>query len=358
MFSNKSYELPLSPDYVRHWGMKEGVREILQNAIDSDSPFEYEFDGDKLFVMSRFATLKPSTLILGATSKAGAPDKIGSFGEGYKIALLVLTRCGYPVKVHNGDRLWVPAFRESKKFESEVLMIDDFPAEQLREGITFEINGLSPDDISEIKESCLYMQDHVGSLMTVEQGRILREKKGKLYVGSLYVCDTDLSFGYDVKPEYLRLERDRQTVSGFDLKWLVKEMWFKSERWDEIAKLTEEGVKDFEYAEHGAPELVKEACYRHFLAKNPGKVLVRSQDELDRLIKKGMTNVVYASSASYGSIVTSSHTYRNTAQALPMKNGVQERLDSWLEANKKHMRRTAIAAFGELVTAASNWSAK
>ena len=32
----KTYELPISPNYVGNWGIKEAIREILQNAIDSD----------------------------------------------------------------------------------------------------------------------------------------------------------------------------------------------------------------------------------------------------------------------------------------------------------------------------------
>ena len=52
-------------------------------------------------------------MVLGSTSKAGRADDVGSFGEGYKIALLVLTRNGYDVKVLNGNKQWVPEFRHS-----------------------------------------------------------------------------------------------------------------------------------------------------------------------------------------------------------------------------------------------------
>ena len=141
--NRRSYELPLAKTYVRHWGMAEAVRELLQNAIDSESAFEWEFGDDTLHIRSRHSRLQASTLLLGQTSKADSTDTIGSFGEGYKIALLVLTRCGYPVTVHNGDRTWRPSFRMSRQFEAKVLCIDDEPASQRREGLEFEVGPYS-----------------------------------------------------------------------------------------------------------------------------------------------------------------------------------------------------------------------
>ena len=62
--SSKTYELPLSKDYVRHWGMSEAVRELIQNGLDSDSPFEWETreEDQTLVIRSRFAKLEPKTL--------------------------------------------------------------------------------------------------------------------------------------------------------------------------------------------------------------------------------------------------------------------------------------------------------
>ena len=350
----RTYELPIARGYVKHWGMAEAVREILQNAIDSESPFEYEFGADTLIVRSRFAKLAVSTLLLGATSKADNPDKIGSFGEGYKIALLVLVRLGYPVRVFNGDRVWTPVFKQSRQFDAEVLCIEDAPAAAPVEGLAFEVAGLSPADIAQIRESCLFMQDHVGALMSTSFGKILRERPGKLYVGGLFVCDTKLRFGYDMKPGHLKLERDRQTVDGFDIQWMAKSMWFETERFDEIAELIGQECKDLEYAEHGAPEMVKDACYRAFRKKHPGAVVAKDQEELDALVKRGMTNVIV--SRGYAPLVSSSSSYRREVviPAVPP----EEVLAKWLRENRKSMRTEAIVAFKDLVARAAGWRLK
>lgn len=353
--TRRSYELPIAKTYVRHWGMAEAVRELLQNAIDSDSPFEFEFGDDSLHIRSRHSRLSATTLLLGQTSKADSADTIGSFGEGYKIALLVLTREGYPVTVHNGDRTWRPAFRKSRQFGAEVLCIDDESAAHAREGLEFEVGGLSPGDIAAIRDGCLQMQGGVGEVHEGQYGRILRERPGKLYVGGLFVCDTQLQFGYDVKPEHLKLERDRQTVSNFDLQFITKNMWFETERWQEIAQMIGDEVKDLEYAEYGSPQLVKDACYRAFRDKHPGAVIAKDQDELDKLVKRGMTNVVVC--APYYPFVTAAPSY--LAEVVVPVTPPSTVLRKWLAANRKEMRGNAIEAFKkDLLPQADGWRLK
>jgi hypothetical protein len=354
MTNSRTYELPIARSYVKHWGMAEAVREIIQNALDSESPFEYEFKGTTLTVRSRFATLPASTLLLGATSKADNPDTIGSFGEGYKIALLVLVRAGYGIRVLNGDRVWTPMFKHSRQFDAEVLCIEDTAAAAKVEGLAFEVSGLSPADIAQVRESCLFMQDHIGALTSTSYGSILRERPGHLYVGGLFVCETKLKFGYDVKPQHLALERDRQTVSSFDLQFLAKSMWFETQQWDEIATLIEAGAPDMEYATYSTPELVKEACYRAFREKHPGAAIAMDQAELNSLVKRGMTNVVvHRDYAPYVSTCLSYRPEMVAAAALPA-----DVLAQWFRAHRKAMRTEAIVAFKALLVESENWRAK
>lgn len=359
--TSKVIELSLARDYVRHWGLAEAVREILQNALDSDSPFEYEFSDDNgpsagttLTVRSRNATLSTQTLLLGKTSKDGVADKIGSFGEGYKIALLVLCREGYRVVVKNGDRLWRPEFRHSNSFGEEVLCIVDSPAPSKNEGLAFEIAGLTPSEVERVRQSCLPMQKDVGEVIETVYGRILKDRPGQLFVGGLFVCNTELEFGYDAKPEHLTLERDRQTVSTFDLQWLSKGMWFASGRHEEVARLMESGSPDLAQAQYGQPEVVKEACYRLFMEKHPGAVVAANQVDLNELVRRGMTEVVILDQPAYRDAVMSSAGYR--AQVPPVvKKLPSEVLTDFFKAHRQHMRTPAIVAFKEILRECSGW---
>jgi len=354
---NKIYELPLSKDYVRHWGVVEAVRELFQNALDSDSPFEYAIGTSSLHISSRFSKLEPKTLLLGTTSKADCKDKIGSFGEGYKIALLVLAREKRQVDIFNGELVWSPEFRYSKQYEDDILCIKETRNPQGRgKGLTFAVNDLSQSEIDQIISINMHMWDKIGQTIETSYGRILVDHPGKLYVNGLFVCDTEMKYGYDIKPEFLKLERDRQTVSSFDLKWITKDMWFETELFDKIATMISEQYPDMEYANYGTPELVKEACYQLFIKAHPNSVVASSQTELKQMVEKGMERVVFIGGGAYSGIVTSSSSYRTVE--LPKQMTPSEVLAEWLKENRSEMRTKAIVSFKTLHEKSKSWKLK
>lgn len=354
---SRTIELPLSRGYVRAWGVRQAVRELLQNAIDSDSPLEYSFNGDTLTIGSRDVVLDTKSLILGNTTKAEDMESIGNFGEGYKLALLVLIREGLKVVVRNGYVDWHPEFRQSDVYQDEVLCINEVPAAKANFALEFVISGLSHEQTTEIYDSCLQMQPPQADAIETDMGNILPSKPGCLYVGGLFVCHTDLTYGYDMKPKYLQLERDRMTVSNWDLRLQVKNMWFATQRWDEIAEKMDQKVTDLDYAEYGCPELVKEACFRRFKAQHPGHIAVKSQAELDAAVQRGMTKTVYVG-GSYHTGVTGSRLYQEEmAQAIKVLSPL-EVLTEWLEKNQRILSQPARLSFKALLSAAQSWSNK
>ncbi len=355
----KTYELSLSKNYVRHWGIAEAVRELIQNALDSESPFVYEIDreDDGLFTLSlfsEFATLTPQSLLMGATTKAEAADKIGSFGEGYKIALLVLTREGLPTEIWNGDRNWRPFFQFSRKYDDDLLCIEESSMPHPHKGLRFLVSGLNSDQVEEVRTSCLQMQDQIGAIRSTPKGDILLEREGMLYVGGLFICKTEMKFGYNVKPEHIRLERDRKTVDSWDFQSLTRDMWFATGEHDRIAQMIEAGVPDVEYARFHSPEMVKEACYRLFRSKHPGAIVAESNTELQELIASGMKEVIYVG-AGYGSLVRSSRGYRSEVAVAPPPRPA-ERMKAWWNKARYHMHADHRPSFEALLKESENWT--
>lgn len=357
---NRVYELPLSPDYVRHWGVPEAIRELIQNAIDSPAEFEYALLPDGLVLRSRGVTLDASTLVLGVTSKAGDDRAIGSFGEGYKIALLVLARCEKIVVVNNGNVVWEPEFRQSMQFGTRLLHIVERQSSFIGrpDDLEFRILGLDREELEQVVESCLLMQPPMDDAIVVPQGRILPSRPGKLYVGGLFICDTELEFGYDVKPQFITLERDRQTVSNWDLKTLTRDMWFATEQHDRVAELISRECPDVEYVQYGgATEQVKEACYRLFQKMHPGGIAARSQKELDEMVERGLTKTVVVGGGFY-SAVTASSSYQQAEGQMVVVPTPQAVLQAFFDQYGKYMPRLPKVAMKKLIERSKDWRLK
>ena len=137
----RRYELSLSENYVSNWGLVEAIREIFQNAIDQENmarpPKDWYDDVEKespnkmffnfavdshnpnkyrtLSIGNKESILDVNSLLLGETTKSDDKRAIGKFGEGYKLALLVLTRLGKKIKIFNyGAReVWTAALKNS-----------------------------------------------------------------------------------------------------------------------------------------------------------------------------------------------------------------------------------------------------
>lgn len=352
----KSYELPLTRDYVRNWTAVEAIREIIQNALDyGRGTLSCDISDGFMQINSPGARLEPRTLLLGCTTKADDKTSIGSFGEGYKIALLVLAREGVDIQVRNCDAIWKPRFGVSESFGEEVLVIDEWVNDQwMPHGVSFLMRGLSDDIVAKVRANTLQLQADVGPVHRVPQGEVLLGQPGKLYVNGLFVTDTGLEYGYNVKPEFLQLERDRQTVSTFNLKWLTKDMWFAANQPDTVAALMEKGVEDLEFANYSCPEVVKEACFRAFVEKHPGAVIAKSQAELDKIVEERMVKEVKVYASSYCDVVKSHPEYKDA----PLKKAIvtpQMRLKAFLALNRKDMNRKSITSFKELIETSAAW---
>lgn len=366
IFEKKTtYELPLKRDYVSHWGFIEAVRELFQNAIDHGDGWSWrlvevngieEVVGWNLHIISPNVRLPASTLVLGETTKRGDSSKIGAFGEGFKLALLVLARIGFGLRVLNDAKEWSPTFVQSQTFDTEVFAIRETPCpEHNGKGLEFIIQGLSQQHIDGLRDAFLFVREETSPLRLqhyTSKGRIFIEEQPALYVGGLFICATKLKYSYDLKPGVVQLERDRQTVADFELQWLTKDLWLETQQWEHIARMIEAEEKDVEFIHYNCPELLKEAVYKQFLTNNPGGIMARSMEQMQDLVKKGMEKVVYVGGA-YGSIVC-------TAQPPSVSRQLErpdpsQILATFLRDNRQYMRTPAIVAMKELIKTAANW---
>jgi hypothetical protein len=213
---------PMSLDYVNHWGPWEVVREIATNALDVDPNFSLELNGDgALVVKSQGGDLAIRHLLFGVSEKADE-NAIGEFGEGLKLALLVLTRMGLQAHIYSGGRhLWNElcelegeqvfkiVWESFKDTGTTVVGIPHWPYE------TYEERFLRPGDPR------IVHADRFGRY-------ILEEESPSIYVKGVWVqggksYSAHYTFGYNLVG--VEMNRDRGVVDAWRGNQEVGRIW-------------------------------------------------------------------------------------------------------------------------------------
>lgn len=198
-------ELSISPAYCSNWTIAMALREFIANAMDSGDPDWMLSHNSQSLVIANKGTIPTSALLMG-TSIKDSDDAIGQFGEGFKVAIVVLLQRGCTIRIQNGGQNWDFTIAHSSVFEAECLQVQmyDLPnasdfvsciisyPEDLRNEIAFGLEALMPELTS------TYI---LGDVAILEQQGI--------YVKGLHVAKPNFKFGYDFHPNAITLNRDR-----------------------------------------------------------------------------------------------------------------------------------------------------
>ena len=364
------YELSLTKDYVPGWTIVDAMRELFQNALDQQTTtpdnemfWDYDEKEQKFYIGNKSSVLEPKSLLLGASSKANDKNTIGQFGEGYKVATLVLLRNGKTVTFYNygAKEVWRARFSKSRKYGTDILVFEvdkKFMWQSVPDNnLTIEIGNITFEESLWIGEHNLHMQEAYKYWQT-PFGRILVEEdlKGKMFVNGLYICDNkEFHYGYSFNPDQVRLDRDRKLINDFDLKWKTSQMWvgFRDEdnEWDYDAidaasSLIQEGAPDTEYVKEAnshtnAPRLmaVKEHVVGSFKEKyGDNAVPVSTQEEIESVPDTHKAVIV---NETFKKVVTSSPEY--VAPASVVKPSLRQRVEEWLEKHGNNLTSVQVA---------------
>lgn len=229
----KTYELSLTANYVADWDFKMAMRELIQNGtdqeiLDTNNDFTISYDDGKILLHNTRSVLKINTLLLGRSAKTKNEDTVGQFGEGYKIAALVLNRIGKTFTVHNHSKneIWTTRFVNSRRWCDRILVFDVDEKKSEQQGLTIEVGNVSEEEWEELQETWLGF-DSTCSRIHTTYGDILTDEnqKNRVYVNGLFIsCSADLQYGYDFKPQYLKLERDRMSCDSFNARDITSKM--------------------------------------------------------------------------------------------------------------------------------------
>ncbi len=226
-------ELSITEDYAPSWGIVEGVREAIQNGLDSRDkgyPLTVEHKNGALHISNAGCVLDTSVWLLGKTSKRGDDSQRGTHGDGLKVGTLALVRAGIEVKIYNGDEIWTPSLQTSKQYAGETVLTvstrkrrADGWGDRAQSDFTVAIK-VSKADWQDMRWRFLDLTTiHEMDVAKVGwRGKVLLspDMRGRVYSKGIFVCDKpELTYGYDFND--LDLDRDRRMVEDWDLQWQI-----------------------------------------------------------------------------------------------------------------------------------------
>lgn len=315
---NKCYELTLTPNYVSDWTFNDAIRELIQNGtdqevLDNENHFSIEYDDGRrvLQLKNSKSVLKINTLLLGRSSKAGNEDTVGQFGEGYKIAALVLNRIGKTFTVLNNEKneVWESRFKNSEKWLEKILAFYVSKRETEDMGLCIEVGNVSWSEYNNLSDVWIGMCDFDYEKVETQYGEILTDEEfaGKVFVNGLFVdCNSDLQYGYNFKPKYINLERDRKTCDTWNVEDVTSKMIAEGmvnggipiEIVRQMVESNKDDVYHLEFNTYlGDVKKVQEMLVESFDEQNPQpySIPVSSQDEIKKVKAYGGNPVVVPS---------------------------------------------------------------
>lgn len=358
MENTKCYELTLTPNYVSDWTFNDAIRELIQNGtdqevLDKENHFSIEYDRKRqvLQLKNSKSVLKINTLLLGRSSKAGNDDTVGQFGEGYKIAALVLNRIGKTFTVLNNEKneVWESRFKNSEKWLEKILAFYISKRETEDTGLCIEVENVSWGEYCGLSDVWMKFDedDHMGmSVVDTSYGEILTDEDyaGKVYVNGLSVnCNADLKYGYNFKPKYIKLERDRKACDSFDAREITCRMIAEGMvngdiPIDEVNRMVNDDAGDvynFEYNTYEEDvQKVQEVLLEAFDRQNPQpySIPVVSQEQSRKIKAYGGNPVVVPSKVAKLLKEEISQRIRELEE-LPVSNALtlKERFSRWYD---------------------------
>ena len=206
--------LTIERNYCENWTVRDAIREIIQNAIDTGTDLTFEESGDFQVICDNGIGVHLSDFILGKTSKRDT-DAIGQFGEGMKIGCLVFAREGRQVHIQSLGKNYVFSLQFDERWQSELLTIDITDSGETRSGTQIYLQ-CSDEELEEARNLFLKFSPATIIESRIRDGEYYRyqimDAPGTVWVNGLKVTEVDSVYGYNFFDKDL-VNRDRSAIN-------------------------------------------------------------------------------------------------------------------------------------------------
>jgi hypothetical protein len=332
---------------MAHWGLREAIRELLQNAIDSGA-YTVEQRENTLFINNELtAPLSIDNLtLLGETTKHSS-STIGKFGEGFKLALLVLGRAQVPHVVTIGQ-CQILGYVDNNRFVMQIT--GELPEVQTSMSV-----AIAHPEAYDLACNMLVRKADFKEIASTVNARAFTPG-GTLFVGGLKVCDnTGMKYSYDLSPKDVQLERDRNTVRSFELEWAASKFWAQQSVTEDLVADVFNNVPDVQYiTSHSPSRELFDAVWDHYLKFYGPETILAETKEKAKAFQHLYQRVEYVGGGAYFNMVTSHKNYsQEVKQAKRIKPA--DAVQTFVDENIKHMRSKARRAAKKLKLTTAHW---
>ena len=362
------YELSLTPNYVNDWTFADAIRELIQNGtdqqiIDNSNKFSLDYNQTSKEVILRNTKSKLSinTLLLGRSSKTANEDTVGQFGEGYKIAALVLNRLGKTFTIYNNEKneVWESKFKNSSKWREKILAFYIRKNDTKETGLNIVIGNVERNEFVNLYDVWLGLEEYEKVQTTYGEILIGEEHAGEIYVNGLRIgCNVKTDYGYNFKPKYINLERDRKTCDTWNAQIvtakMISEAMVKGDiEMEVVRKMIEKDSNDVYNMDISTVnnKQVKEMLIEAFDNQNPqDSIPVSSQDEIKKVKAYGGNPIVVPTRvASLLKEETEKRIHALITSPKTNELSLKEKFERWIDVYECKLPDDAVNEFKQLL---------
>lgn len=326
-----------------HWSISKSISEMTSNFLDSEGERSFEFGENFIELTNKNIKVSNKMLLSGLSDKRGDTSKRGQFGLGFCQSIVVLTDLDIKVTVLNNNIKWQPSFQHCNQFDADIMVINESPCANGND-FTVLIEGLSAEDIDEVKQRCLVFQDRE-VLYSTKYGDIISnledEEGGEVFCGDMYVCQNkNFKYSYNFKPKGVKLSQDRDAVSQWDLQQLTAKVIIATGDKVFIKEAIKADKADTEYVNASwagsssyTPDELDDDFADEFLTEH-GAVLVTSSYKEHQANEKAGNKSVYIDNERIVRSISSSSLYQSA-----MENYVEVERETFSELLLKTLAR-------------------
>ena len=334
----------MSRDYCADWTAINAIREIVQNALDSGKDYDCDIQEQDISVVTYDTKLSPRVFSMGVSEKHDYA--IGKYGEGFKIAMLVLTRLDCNPVIFTGNYVVSGLFREHEFTGVETFCLEVTQASANEENTQFVCSndGIDLEDLA--NKILPFTHKDMALPRTVD---VWQDRAGEVFVNGLYVTKTDLVFGYNFAPSQIQLNRDRNMVDG--IYWQLAKYYAdldvdKAELIFNLIERDAPDVQDLSYMLHN-DDLKAELARLFFNKYGDGAKI--SKPGTSYFGGHGSISVGYTAGRVYSKCGV------EEAKKAIDPDAPDQVIKQWKEANKNKLRRDVRESLDKVITRSKGW---